>query len=65
MSRPSHRSGFTPARASSVGIVCIQCAQKISINMAAKVSEEFSIQCSKYGKRTFYRIKDLKTLEAS
>ena len=49
---------------SSVGVVCVQCAQKISIETAAKVSEEFSIRCSKCGKRAFYKIKDVKSLKA-
>jgi len=39
--------------------------QQISIETAAKVSEEFSVQCLKCGKRAFYKIKDLKTLKVS
>jgi DNA-directed RNA polymerase subunit RPC12/RpoP len=65
ISMPSHQSRPMPSKASSGGVVCVQCAQKISIETAAKVSEEFSILCSKCGKRAFYRIKDLKTLKVS
>ena len=48
----------------STGVICKKCHAPISVSAPEKVAEEFSVACPKCGQRGFYRVKDIKMLNA-
>jgi len=48
----------------STGVICKKCNAPIAVSTPEKVAEEFTVACPKCGQRGFYRVKDIKMLNA-
>jgi DNA-directed RNA polymerase subunit RPC12/RpoP len=47
-----------------VGVVCVECGQKIVVNKDYGITQEFSVKCPKCGKRAFYKIESFRPIKA-